>query len=211
MFSSIPKADAVFLKWILHAWGDKESIKILRKCREAIPKENGRVIIVDAVIDEFGNNEDRFKDVKLMIDMVMMAQTTTGKERTLKEWDYVIKEAGFSRYTVKSIHAMQSVIMWILHAWGDKESIKILRKCREAIPKENGRVIIVDAVIDEFGNNEDRFKDVKLMIDMVMMAQTTTGKERTLKEWDYVIKEAGFSRYTVKSIHAMQSVIMVFP
>ncbi|KAI4317490.1 hypothetical protein L6164_025355 [Bauhinia variegata] len=111
MFSSIPKADAVFLKWILHAWGDKESIKILRKCREAIPKENGRVIIVDAVIDEFGNNEDRFKDVKLMIDMVMMAQTTTGKERTLKEWDYVIKEAGFSRYTVKSIHAMQSVIM----------------------------------------------------------------------------------------------------
>ncbi|KAI4317489.1 hypothetical protein L6164_025354 [Bauhinia variegata] len=100
---------------------------------------------------------------------------------------------------------------WILHDWGDEERIKILRKYREAIPKENERVIIVDAVIDEDENNEYRFKDVKFMLDMVMMAHTTTGKERTLKDWDYVIKEAGFSRHTIKSIHATQSVIMVFP
>ncbi|KAI4353026.1 hypothetical protein L6164_002004 [Bauhinia variegata] len=73
-----------------HVGGDmfpeflKQMMSFLRKCREAIPKENGRVIIVDAVIDEDGNKEDRFKDVKLMVDMVMMAPTTMGKER---EWD----------------------------------------------------------------------------------------------------------------------------
>ncbi|KAI4317486.1 hypothetical protein L6164_025356 [Bauhinia variegata] len=112
MFSSVPKADAAFIKWVLHDWGDEDCIKILRKCREAIPKENGRVIIVEAVIEEGNiNNEDKLKDVGLMLDMTMMAHTKIGKERTLKEWDYVIKEAGFSRYTVKSIHAVQSVIM----------------------------------------------------------------------------------------------------
>lgn len=109
MFLSVPKADAAFLMWVLHDWSDEECIQILKKCREAIPKENGRVIIVEAVIEE-GKNEG-LKDVGLMLDMVMMAHTNFGKERTLKEWDYVIKMAGFSAYTVKTIHAVQSVIL----------------------------------------------------------------------------------------------------
>ncbi|KAJ1397195.1 Winged helix-like DNA-binding domain superfamily [Sesbania bispinosa] len=108
MFQSVPKADAVFIKWILHDWGDKECIQILKKCREAIPKENGRVIIVEAVIEEGEEKRDKFKDIGLLLDMVMMAHTSLGKERTLKEWDYVIKMAGFSAYTLKAINAVQS-------------------------------------------------------------------------------------------------------
>ena len=49
------------------------------------------------------------------------------------------------------------------------------------------------------------------MLDMVMMAHPTTGKERTLKKWDYVIKKAGFSRYIVKPIRIVQSVIEAYP
>ena len=101
-------------------------------------------------------------------------------------------------------------MQWVLHDWGDEECIEILKKCREAIPKENGRVIIVEAVIEE-GGKQGSLKDVGLMLDMVMMAHTNLGKERTLKEWEYVIKMAGFSSCTVKSIHAVQSVIMAFP
>ncbi|KAG4990064.1 hypothetical protein AAZX31_11G261100 [Glycine max] len=117
MFLSVPKADAAFLMWVLHDWSDEECIQILKKCREAISnsKENGRVIIVEAVIEGEGEGEggkhDGLKDVGLMLDMVMMAHTNFGKERTLKEWEYVIKMAGFSSYTVKPIHAVQSVIM----------------------------------------------------------------------------------------------------
>lgn len=110
MFHSVPKADAAFLKWILHGKGDEECIQILKNCREAIPKDNGKVIIVDQVIEE-GSKHGGFNDVGLMLDMVMMVHTKAGKERTLKEWEYVIKMAGFSSYTVKSIHAVQSVIM----------------------------------------------------------------------------------------------------
>ncbi|KAK7317864.1 hypothetical protein RJT34_02441 [Clitoria ternatea] len=109
MFLSVPKADAILLKWILHDWGDNECIKILKKCREAIPEGNGKVIIVDAVIEEGGKNNG-FSDIVLMMDMVMLAHTKSGRERTLKEWEFVIQMAGFSKYTVKAIQAVQSVI-----------------------------------------------------------------------------------------------------
>ncbi|KAL5858554.1 hypothetical protein ACOSQ3_006012 [Xanthoceras sorbifolium] len=110
-FESVPKADAAFLMWVLHDWSDEECIQILKKCREAVPKDIGKVIIVEAVVeDKEGAPHDKLEFVKLMLDMVMMAHTTKGKERTLKEWDYVLKQAGFSRYNIKPIKAVQSVI-----------------------------------------------------------------------------------------------------
>ncbi|CAI9786426.1 unnamed protein product [Fraxinus pennsylvanica] len=108
MFEKIPKADAAFLMWVLHDWGDDECINILIKCREAIPQDTGKVIIAEAVIDE--KEDDKFKDVGLALDMVMMAHTDKGKERTSKEWANVLTAAGFTRYTIKHIQAVQSVI-----------------------------------------------------------------------------------------------------
>lgn len=99
------------LQWVLHDWGDEECIQILKNCREAIPKENGKVIIVDVIIEEEGGKPNKYDDVGLMLDMVMMAHTNIGKERTLKEWEHVIKMAGFNTFTVKSIDAVQSVIV----------------------------------------------------------------------------------------------------
>ncbi|KAK6946491.1 O-methyltransferase domain [Dillenia turbinata] len=110
MFKSVPQADAAFIMWVLHDWGDDECIEILKRCREAIPKEKGKVIIVEAVVNEGDREDDMLEHVRLMLDMVMMAHTNKGKERTLKEWENVILEAGFTHYTVKSIPAVQSVI-----------------------------------------------------------------------------------------------------
>ncbi|KAI3736429.1 hypothetical protein L6452_15970 [Arctium lappa] len=108
MFDYVPKANAVYLMNVLHDWRDKECIDILKKCREAIPEDTGKVIIVEAII---GRKEDHeFKEVGLMLDMMMMAQTCNGKERTLEEWSYVIHEAGFTRYTIKHIRAYHSLI-----------------------------------------------------------------------------------------------------
>ena len=58
---------------------------------------------------------------------------------------------------------------------------------------------------------DNKLNDVGLVLDMVMMALTNKGKERTLDEWAYVLREAGFSRHTVRSIAAIQSVIEAFP
>ncbi|CAN0845686.1 Acetylserotonin O-methyltransferase [Linum grandiflorum] len=117
MFASVPKADAVFIMQVLHDWNDEECIEILKRCREAIiSKENGgggKVIIVEAVVmDHEGKDgeKEEFEQVRLMLDMVMMAHTTTGKERTLKEWEHVLHQAGFTKVTVTPIKALQSVI-----------------------------------------------------------------------------------------------------
>ncbi|OMO91939.1 O-methyltransferase, family 2 [Corchorus olitorius] len=108
MFESVPKADAAFLMKVLHDWDDEECIRILKKCREAIPEDKGKVIIVHGVLGE--GKDDKLDFVRLMLDMVMMAHTNKGKERTLKEWRHVLGEAGFTRINVKPIHAIQSVI-----------------------------------------------------------------------------------------------------
>ncbi|EXB94571.1 3'-hydroxy-N-methyl-(S)-coclaurine 4'-O-methyltransferase [Morus notabilis] len=112
MFEFIPKADAVLLVAVLHDWGDDECIRILKKCRKAIPKDKGKVIIVEVVIGnkEQQKEDNKLNDVGLVLDMAMMALTHKGKERTLDEWAYVLREAGFSRHTVRSIAAIQSVI-----------------------------------------------------------------------------------------------------
>ncbi|KAM1243627.1 hypothetical protein ACFX2G_035858 [Malus domestica] len=85
------------------------------------------------------------------------------------------------------------------------------KKCRDAFLNDRGKVIIIEAVIEEDGKEENKLADVRLMLDMVMLAHTNTGKERTLKEWGYVLGEAGFSRYTITPIHAVQSMIQAFP
>ncbi|XVE48794.1 hypothetical protein DITRI_Ditri01bG0031300 [Diplodiscus trichospermus] len=99
MFECIPNADAAFFM---------ECIKILKKCREAIPLDKGKVIIVEAVLEE--DTDDKLDFVRLMLDTVMMAHTNKGKERTLKEWSYVLQESGLTRFNVKPIRAVQSVL-----------------------------------------------------------------------------------------------------
>ncbi|KAL8540048.1 hypothetical protein ACS0TY_001587 [Phlomoides rotata] len=54
MFECVPKADAAFLMWVLHDWSDDECVAILRKCREAIPKETGKVIIAELCCSDSG-------------------------------------------------------------------------------------------------------------------------------------------------------------
>ncbi|XP_042495064.1 LOW QUALITY PROTEIN: acetylserotonin O-methyltransferase-like [Macadamia integrifolia] len=108
MFHSVPKADAAFLMWVLHDWRDENCIKILKKCREAIVGDSGKVIIVEVVIEE--TKENKFKGAGLLLDMAMMSHTDNGKERTKEEWSYILDKAGFSRYTFTSIPTVQSII-----------------------------------------------------------------------------------------------------
>ncbi|PIN00308.1 Hydroxyindole-O-methyltransferase [Handroanthus impetiginosus] len=108
MFESVPKADAVMLMWILHDWSDDLCVDILKKCKEAIPADTGKVIIVDAIIDEEGGDE--YTGARLAMDMTIMSATIKGKERTDKEWAQLLNIAGFSRHTIKHMKAIESVL-----------------------------------------------------------------------------------------------------
>ncbi|XP_011622314.1 (R,S)-reticuline 7-O-methyltransferase [Amborella trichopoda] len=107
MFHAIPQADAVFMKWIMHDWGDEDCVKILKQCKRAIPEKTGKVIIVDAVV---GGKEGVFGDATLAFDLVMIAHSSGGKERTAEEWGKLLKDGGFRRFNIISIPTIQSVI-----------------------------------------------------------------------------------------------------
>ncbi|PHT51739.1 (R,S)-reticuline 7-O-methyltransferase [Capsicum baccatum] len=108
MFEAIPPADAVFMKWVMHDWGDEDCVKILKNCRKVIPEKTGKVIIVDAVLKS--ESEDLFDNIKFILDMVMIAHSSGGKERSEDEWNKLLKEAGFPRYNIIDIPSWPSII-----------------------------------------------------------------------------------------------------
>ncbi|KAH0702837.1 hypothetical protein KY290_018143 [Solanum tuberosum] len=110
MFNSIPSADAVVLKSVLLDWEDEDCIKILKKCKEAIPnKENGgKVIIIDMVpIDH--NDDNKSYETQLFYDMLMMV-AVSGKQKREQEWAKFFYDAGFSDYNIIPILGLRCVI-----------------------------------------------------------------------------------------------------
>ncbi|CBI21929.3 unnamed protein product, partial [Vitis vinifera] len=110
IFEAIPPADAILLKWILHDWSDEECVKILKRCREAIPsKENGgKVIIIDMIMMK---NQGDYKSIEtqLFFDMTMMI-FAAGRERDENEWEKLFLDAGFSHYKITPILGLRSLI-----------------------------------------------------------------------------------------------------
>ncbi|XVF51173.1 hypothetical protein PTKIN_Ptkin04bG0163200 [Pterospermum kingtungense] len=98
MFKSVPKGDAIFMKWILHGLDDKQCLKLLKNCYEALP-EKGKVIIVDTVIPESPDSNLFVKSV-YQLDLLMVNLNERGKERTEKEFASLANQAGFSRVRV---------------------------------------------------------------------------------------------------------------
>nr|AIS92510.1 putative caffeic acid 3-O-methyltransferase [Epimedium sagittatum] len=95
MFASVPKGDAIFLKWILHNWSDENCVRLLKKCYEAIPAQ-GKVIVVDATIPDVPESSTGAKGI-CQLDLLMMVNCPGGRERTQKELECLAKQAGFNR------------------------------------------------------------------------------------------------------------------
>jgi precorrin-6B methylase 2 len=89
-FKAVPAgADLHILKFILHDWTDEECVKILESCRKALAP-GGKVLLVEMLVPE----EIRPDFVMLMdINMLVM---TGGRERTAKEFEKVLGDAGFA-------------------------------------------------------------------------------------------------------------------
>ena len=88
-FQSVPKgADLHVLKFILHDWTDEECVRILSRCRESLAP-GGKVLIVEMLVPE----EIR-PDFVMLMDLNMLVMTG-GRERTAKEFEKVLSDAGF--------------------------------------------------------------------------------------------------------------------
>jgi hypothetical protein len=97
-----------------------------------------------------------------------------------------------------------------MHGFTDESGVEILRNCKKAIPEKTGKLIIVDIVL-QTDDYRDQFDDIRMVMDLMMIAQTSGGKERTEQEWKKLLKEGGFPRYKIIKIPALQSIIEAYP
>lgn len=85
----IPPCDVYMLMMVLHDWSDEEGIAILSNIRRTAPAAS-KVLIIEGIVDESERG-----NFLLDVDIEMMA-LTTGRERTRKEWEALLKGAGFT-------------------------------------------------------------------------------------------------------------------
>ncbi|KAK6938392.1 O-methyltransferase domain [Dillenia turbinata] len=98
MFVSVPRGDAIFLKFVLHDWGDERCLKMLRNCWAALPN-NGKVIVVESICPALPETSVQ-ANIVFEMDLVMMVHSPEGKERTEEEYEALALNSGFSRFQV---------------------------------------------------------------------------------------------------------------
>ncbi|MFD9904607.1 methyltransferase [Streptomyces sp. NPDC059063] len=87
-FDELPEGDAYLISCVLHAMDDEQSIKVLRRMRDAI-RPGGRVVILERIVPA-GNEPGLAR----MLDLTMMLMNG-GKERTEQEWRALFSASGF--------------------------------------------------------------------------------------------------------------------
>lgn len=91
----------------------------------------------------------------------------------------------------------------------DEECVKVLKNCRRAVPRDIGKVMIVDVVLVPRGSC--LLDNAAVFFDLVMGTHTQGGRERNESEWKKVLKEGGFSRYKVIKLTTFASIIEAYP
>jgi SAM-dependent methyltransferase len=82
-----PQADLYLMRHVIHDWSDKDSATILGNCRKAMAP-GGKVLIIEFVLK--GANQP---DFGRFMDMHMLT-LVHGRERTLPEYESILKAAG---------------------------------------------------------------------------------------------------------------------
>ena len=81
--------DRYMMQAIMHDWGDEQAGAILRNVRAAVSSDS-RVWVVDGILDPAERD-----DVAKAVDMLMLALTEGGRERTQPEWERLFAANGF--------------------------------------------------------------------------------------------------------------------
>ncbi|XVF24543.1 hypothetical protein REPUB_Repub13aG0137300 [Reevesia pubescens] len=98
MFSSVPKADAIMMKDVLHNWNDECCLNLLKNCYEALPVK-GKVIVISYVMFEEPEPSNGAKFISQM-DLVM-TMLDGAKQRTENQFKALAMAAGFSKFQLK--------------------------------------------------------------------------------------------------------------
>lgn len=108
--STIPAADCIFMKHVMHHWDDESCVRVLKACREALA-EDGQVVICEAVLPEAGAMCPAYA-AAVHLDALMLV--AGGKERTKKQWEALATASGFRLKEVKNTpHPAVKIIVYV--------------------------------------------------------------------------------------------------
>ncbi|XP_049937195.1 (RS)-norcoclaurine 6-O-methyltransferase-like [Nymphaea colorata] len=113
-----------------------------------------------------------------------------------------------SAYNVRRIKVNPSGVQEVMHDWDNGACVKILMRCKEAVPKLGGKVIVVEIVRKKWP--QQVFNELQLVLDLHMMVMNN-GKECNEEEWKKLFIDAGFSSYEILTSVGILSLIEVFP
>jgi len=93
-FDTAPEgADAYLLKHVIHDWNDEDALRILKRCRDAMP-EHGKLLIVENV---YPSRIDRSLESRgATANDVNMLVNTGGRQRSEAEFTALYAAAGFT-------------------------------------------------------------------------------------------------------------------
>jgi len=90
--SDFPKADVITMGNILHDWGLKDKMKLIKKAYEALPV-GGAFVVIESIIDS--GRKDNY--IGLLSSLNMLLETEEGFDFTEADFDEWTSNAGFKR------------------------------------------------------------------------------------------------------------------
>ncbi|KAF8690635.1 hypothetical protein HU200_041006 [Digitaria exilis] len=92
MFQSIPPANSVLLKDVLHDWSDEDCVKILQRCKQAIPtrSKGGKVIIIEMMRGS-AQGDRKIREMEDIKNVFMLH--INGVERGINEWKRIFSDS----------------------------------------------------------------------------------------------------------------------
>lgn len=107
-FATLPgPVDAVLLKSVLHDWPDDDAVRILRRAREALAP-GGQVLVIERVMP--GDVQDRPEHRTTTRSDLNMLVGLGGRERTVEDYDALLKAAGLALRRVHAAAAAFSLV-----------------------------------------------------------------------------------------------------
>ncbi|KAH8435056.1 uncharacterized protein LDX57_012685 [Aspergillus melleus] len=98
-------AAAYFFRHIFHDWPDSTCVHILKQTAEAMDANRSRILICDQIVDEASPS------VPSMLYDIDMMTLFGGKERTLRQWDALLKAADERLYVSRIAKKMTTTII----------------------------------------------------------------------------------------------------
>ena len=108
-FESLPAGyDLHILKWILHDWDDEACMQILTTCHASLP-QRGRLLVVERLLPD-ETPASRELDPAIASDINMLVNFGEAAERSLSEYERLLRECGFAPHNVTSLQSGFSII-----------------------------------------------------------------------------------------------------